>query len=389
MTLEFRLDRGKIQKARKLDSGSLVAPASLTRTGIFSYRNADGSERLEYRPASEVFSPQSLETLSGAPVTVGHPSDLVRSDNWRSIAPVGHVGDSIERSNPSAAFQQEQPEFVSAKLRIDDATAVARIEAGDLVEVSCGYQCEYDPMPGVLNGQPYDGVQKNIRYNHVALGGKDWGRAGPGAKIHMDSAEGVRIDAPILQTMSTNIKPTPVALSAEEIKKNVMSAPVALSAEEIKKNVMSELELAAAVKRADAAEGELAAIKSKLASVEANLAASEASLSARCDARVQILETARGILGKDFDASGKSDAQVKAEVVAKLDSGLRTDGKSEDYVTALFDALTSRAAAAQTAIDATRIVADAAAANGGAEADPIEAARKRAKERNAKLFAGK
>lgn len=373
MTLEFRLDRGKIQKARKLDSGSLVAPASLTRTGIFSYRNADGSERLEYRPAAEVFSPQSLETLSGAPVTVGHPSDLVRSDNWRTISPVGHVGDAIERSNPSAAFSQEQPEYVSAKLRIDDATAVARIESGDLVEVSCGYQCEYDPTPGVLNGQPYDGVQKNIRYNHVALGGKDWGRAGPGAKIHMDSTEGVRIDAPILQTMSTDIKPT-----------------VAPSAEEIKKNVMSELELAAATKRADAAEGELAAVKSKLASVEASLAASEASLSARCDARVQILETARGVLGKDFDAAGKSDAQVKSEVVAKLDSSLRTDGKSEDYVTALFDALTARAAAAQSATDATRIVADAAAVNGGSsEADPVEAARKRAKERNAKLFAGK
>ncbi len=47
--------------------------------------------------------------------------------------------------------------------------------------------------PGTHRGERYDAVQTSIRYNHVALGPKDWGRAGSEASLRLDdnSAEAV------------------------------------------------------------------------------------------------------------------------------------------------------------------------------------------------------
>lgn len=43
--------------------GYLQATAYATRTGVFDYLLPDGSLFREYRPAEEVFNPDSLETL--------------------------------------------------------------------------------------------------------------------------------------------------------------------------------------------------------------------------------------------------------------------------------------------------------------------------------------
>ena len=38
------------------------------------------------------------------------------------------------------------------------------------------------------DGTPYDRVQRNIRYNHVALGPRGWGRMGPRVRLRVDGA---------------------------------------------------------------------------------------------------------------------------------------------------------------------------------------------------------
>ncbi|KKL41024.1 hypothetical protein LCGC14_2367830, partial [marine sediment metagenome] len=42
-----------------------------------------------------------------------------------------------------------------------DADAIRNIEAGK-VQLSCGYSCDFDPTPGEIDGEKYDGIQRNI-----------------------------------------------------------------------------------------------------------------------------------------------------------------------------------------------------------------------------------
>lgn len=59
---------------------------------------------------------------------------------------------------------------------------IDKIESEDKCELSCAYRYDPDMTPGVYEGQPYDGVMRNIRGNHVAL--VEAGRAGPDVMVH-------------------------------------------------------------------------------------------------------------------------------------------------------------------------------------------------------------
>jgi hypothetical protein len=73
----------------------------------------------------------------------------------------------------------EDGQFLRCSLVIQDAEAISRIEAGELVEISAGYACDVGP----------DGEQTNVRYNHIALLPRGEGRAGSDVSIRMDSME--------------------------------------------------------------------------------------------------------------------------------------------------------------------------------------------------------
>ncbi len=92
------------------------------------------------------------------PVTAANPQD---------DAIVGAIGTDTTFDAP----------YLKASLIVWDADAIARIESGEQRELSCGYRYDADMTPGTYEGQPYDGVMRNIRGNHVALVEK--GRAGP------------------------------------------------------------------------------------------------------------------------------------------------------------------------------------------------------------------
>ena len=45
-----------------------------------------------------------------------------------------------------------------------------------------------EPTAGVWEGEKYDGIQRDIRYNHVGLGPEGWGRAGSEVSLRLDGA---------------------------------------------------------------------------------------------------------------------------------------------------------------------------------------------------------
>ena len=153
----------------------MVAEARLTRTGVFTYRNADGLSRREYRPPTEVHDSKSLASFRMVPLTNGHPPTMITAQNARQYA-VGAVGENVRRDG----------DFVVAPIAVHDAATIAAMDAGK-TQVSCGYDCDLVETPGVTpNGEHYDAMQTHIVGNHLAVA-IDNARAGKDAAVRMDA----------------------------------------------------------------------------------------------------------------------------------------------------------------------------------------------------------
>lgn len=164
-------------KPTRTPQGYLKIDANLTRTGVLLYRNADGSVRRELRLPDEVFNGDSMQSLGLAPVTDLHPPEgLVNLDNTQELRR-GTVSENVGNDG----------KFLQAQVVIDSKELIKKIEKGDRRELSPGYTCNLDETPGEWNGERYDAIQRNIVYNHLAVGPKGWGRSGSEVSLKMDS----------------------------------------------------------------------------------------------------------------------------------------------------------------------------------------------------------
>lgn len=86
--------------------------------------------------------------------------------------------------------------------------------------------------------------------------------------------------------------------------------------------------------RLDTLQGELDGTKKKLTD-----ATDPKRLDAAITDRVALQERARKVLGAEFKFDGKTPREIKEAVIAKADPEIKLDGKSEEYVQALFEHL--------------------------------------------------
>jgi hypothetical protein len=170
-TPKTRATHFRIDSSEKMPSGFLRVRGNLTKTGVFNY-DFNGETVRELRPVEQVFRADSLDTLIGVPVTIDHPANFIGVENAAHL----RVGTVIktERADP----------YVEGTLQIEDAKAIAMVEAGVLVEVSLGYGC--DPVEH-CDAAVADIEQTNIVYNHAALGPSGWGRLGSDVSLRLDS----------------------------------------------------------------------------------------------------------------------------------------------------------------------------------------------------------
>lgn len=134
----------------------------------------------------------------------------------------------------------------------------------------------------------------------------------------------------------------------------------------IKYEVDSEAHRAAVTRRdeadkkrkgeADALQAKYDAAAAKLPTLEQEIVALKdpARLDAAAIARASLLELARKVCGAEAKFDGKSDAAIRREVAAKANPALRLDGKSDEYVQALFDTAAADATKAAQRADAER-----------------------------------
>jgi hypothetical protein len=275
----------------------------------------NGSVLVEYRPAEEVFAADSLASLAGVPVTLRHPAGDVTRDNARDVQ-VGHASDLPPEARVKVDGSPD--EWVRAALYVADGSVQDAIERGEAGTISCGYSCELEMTPGVLpDGTKYDAIQRNIRFNHVAiLTTQEKPRAGGEAKLRLDSKE---------KTMKV------IVIDGVEYEQG--------SDKHIAK-LQSDSVAAVAVQsaRADKAEAERDTQKER--ADKAELAVSVDKLDALVEARMNLLARAAKLLPGTYETKGKSAADVRADAVSAKIGADKIVGKSEAYIEARFDSLT-------------------------------------------------
>ena len=177
-----RFDRGQVKgDAFVTDEGYIKANAVVTRTGVFLYKNPDGTVRNELRHPDDVLKNDSLNSMKMIPVTNGHPQErLITAENAKRLA-IGYTGETITHDG----------EFILSNFVITDLDSVKEVRERNRRELSLGYTVDLIPEEGSYNDQPYNFRQTNIKYNHLSI--VDNARAGSEARIALDSCDAEEI----------------------------------------------------------------------------------------------------------------------------------------------------------------------------------------------------
>jgi uncharacterized protein len=346
----FRYDVAPIDKYELTPEGYLRAWATIARTGVQHYTDADGSIRREYRPEVEVASPESLASFAGKAITLEHPPVLLDSANTKDYQ-IGFSGTEVVYDNG----------FVRAVMTITDDEAIKRIMRGDAKEVSAGYRVNYEATPGVTDsGENYDGIQKEINGNHIAVVRR--GRAGPQVKLHLD-----RLDAADPSLFTPIEEPSMTAKVNFDGAEFEVTESVALavtkeredakkSYEDMKKMYDGMMSKASEMKeemdamqkdmqgKTDSAEGRADALAEEVESLKLDLdAAKQVNVDSLVEERIALIDKARTSLDSAFDFTGLSARQIMEASIKATRGDADLSERSDDYVTAMFDTLAESA----------------------------------------------
>lgn len=164
----FYADKISDNIRRREPEGFLICVnVPIARTGTQQYMQdelgRDGDKMVTvYRPEEEVFSPATMGSFEGMPVTNDHPDcdEGVNADNAQYLIK-GHC-QNVRRG------KGKDSDLLIADLVITDPGTIEDVLNGKR-EISCGYNYELSEEDGKL-------VQRQIRGNHIAI--VDRGRAG-------------------------------------------------------------------------------------------------------------------------------------------------------------------------------------------------------------------
>lgn len=350
--------------------------ATVAKSGVYKYTRSDGSVVREYLPPEEVVKADSLASLEDVTVTNRHPGNMVDPSTWGSVA-IGHGRNGRSEAGNKAV----------ATLVINRGDAQSKIGT-ELVEVSRGVQVRLEDTAGVTpQGEAYDAIQRDVVYNHIAVGPPGWGRQGPEVAMRLDAAGDEQVSCcptcaehtdahlPWSECMAKAMKEYGTEAEAKKVcgaikAKNDAALAAGVTTDSAQDHPMkytdpktkivhdfkSDAELAEfigaqrvetpAVSTAkldaerDALKAERDALKAKVDAREvADQAASRANLETR----------AKAVLGAahKFD-SADTTRTIQLAALAKLTPAVKYDGQSDAYVAAAFDIAIAQAPATET-----------------------------------------
>jgi hypothetical protein len=100
---------------------------------------------------------KGAKTCNGKQILIQHTA--VSADDHRPDLTVGALG-------TDAVFDEP---YLYNSMMIHARGGIDGIEDDSRREISMSYHYDFDPTPGEYLGEPYDGVMRNIRFNHCAL----------------------------------------------------------------------------------------------------------------------------------------------------------------------------------------------------------------------------
>jgi hypothetical protein len=319
-----RFDAGEFLTIDKTPEGYIKGTARVTRTGIFIYRKADGTIERQLRHPDEVFAKESLDSLKQIPITNLHPATgkLVTAVDAKALS-IGMTGENVIPDG----------RFIAVPINITALDGVQSVDGGRK-EFSLGYTCQVDETPGVYDGEEYDSVQRNIRYNHLAL--VDKGRAGSDVRLNLDAMDAEEIEVQPPKRSLTMVK---VKLDSGIEYDAAPEVKVFLDALQVKLDAAEKLvtESKANVEKLQAVADSATENAKQL---QAKLDASPEAIANGVKARVALIKTAMDHV--DAETSKKldsmTDVEIKTAVIKAKFPEAKLDGVSSDYLQARFDA---------------------------------------------------
>lgn len=321
--------------------GFLKVYARAARVGVLSYRQADGSIVRELVPPEELFQKDSMESLAMKPVTNNHPLSLLDSESAQAHT-VGMTGENVKK---------DSDKFLEVLTVITDSKTIKDADGGK-VEVSPGYVCELEWTPGKFDGQEYDAIQRNRRYNHLAIVKK--GRNGPEVKLRLDADDGVSIELNKPKEGKKKMPQIKIGGKRFDVSDEVKAAmDEAKDMEEEAEEEEEKKKKKDAKKKEDAAEYLESEHKTALETLQAKLDGAESELKklkeARTDsaapkgealrnavaARIKLERVAASVGVEKYDEL--SDSDLKKAVIMLDSPESKLDGKSEEYIDARYD----------------------------------------------------
>lgn len=349
-----------MRNVQRYDSLQLVAGAVIdtdgfmrdspivARTGVYEYRNPDGTIRREYRPADEVFASDALNSFRGKPITVLHPKKgKITAANAFGTA----IGSILSDGYP------KDEKYVAC-----DIVIFAPDKIGKHRELSLGYRCDCEETPGVSpDGQAYDAIQRNIRINHLAV--VPVARAGMKARLNCDGDEIIESEG--TQNMSKfkidgveHEVPEAVANYITALQSRADAAEAAEAGLTATKETLAgvtasktelQTKLDAMTGERDGVQGKLDAMTAERDSLKSKVDAAEADKKAAVDKAVE--DTKKEVKERaelEADAKkakcdktdGMDNKALKIAIIkAVRGDSLNFDGKSDDYVNAYYDSI--------------------------------------------------
>lgn len=297
----------------KTPEGYLTGNICITGIGVFSYMGENG--KIVKRLRRPKVLRDSTILFNNKPITLYHPKEDVSAENAEKLS-VGLSGNN--------AYFDGYNSFVN--VTITNKKAVEAVENKEVEAISCGYEGEVVSRSGNWQGIDYDQeLIKITNCNHIALVKR--GRAGDSVIFKVgDSMDNFEHNKKENNNMKTFILDGVQYEAAEEVISELKK--VQKSADEaVKKLSTLEKEKEALKAKADALEAELKKLKEKDQSIDLDKMVSE---------KLALIDTAKE-LGCEVKAVDSSE-DIKKAVIAKAYDSIDLKDKSEEYVSAMYDA---------------------------------------------------
>lgn len=304
--------------------GFLEAPANIARSGVQLYRarelgldkhgiEPDRIIRL-HRPDEELFRPETLSAFDGKPVIAGDHKPI-DATNWRDHA----VGDM---HGPS----RNGPLLNVAKMVVRDKSAIDDVLSGKKY-LSIGYKFDADLTSGVTAaGDSYDGVQRNIRPNHVLITQNP--RGGPVCSI-ADSADAVtqgdrKMKKIVIDNIPVEVGDNEAGIIESLVKQRddarAVKPSVTLKIGDASRTIVGG---DAIVKEINDRDAEIDTLKKQILTPK--------QIDELVSARAVVVGDALKLVDK-YDSNGKSNVQIQREVIEKVVTG---DNNAKNLVTTM------------------------------------------------------